>query len=516
LESRVKAQGLVKRSSAQFAANVQTMPTLYIMTVHAAKGLEFDYVMLPSLGDGLYDNDESAVLSMDHTLYLDAGSEHYDVSIRTEKNESMAQALRLQYVALTRARIGAYVFLRSEADSRRDAMREHLLDVMATANEDDRMLGALDWTHGLDFLTADGSIEQRRLALQDLRPSPEALKQRSDSAEQVQKPRIDSTEQTIAGRAQPITRVPHQRLSFSTLHRIAEQSERTEESEADVDLNPLQIELEQAPHPALASLADLRGKRFGIVLHALMEREHVDTDVCAQMLEQGMDDSHEATHATLALHLNELVARIRGFQFAPNAALATLESLQTAAELSFAFNVRGLSLAKLDQCGPKFGFPPLLSGAGAAQAATMNGQLIGFIDLVFEHQGKFYVLDYKTNWLGNNLTAYAGSELLAAMEASGYHLQYLLYALALHRYLRAFLPGYQFAKHFGGVHYWFVRAFMADAEESIFVTQSNPHPAAPGLGVFALAASETYATLGEGRLSVQLLEQLESVVCAGD
>jgi exodeoxyribonuclease V beta subunit len=100
-----------------------------------------------------------------------------------------------------------------------------------------------------------------------------------------------------------------------------------------------------------------------------------------------------------------------------------------------------------------------------AQAATLEqldfrllaGFMRGFIDLVFAAGGRFYLVDYKSNWLGARLADYQGEALATAMIAGGYPLQYLIYTLALHRYLRQRLPGYDYARDFAGVRYLFLR-----------------------------------------------------------
>ena len=74
-----------------------------------------------------------------------------------------------------------------------------------------------------------------------------------------------------------------------------------------------------------------------------------------------------------------------------------------------------------------------------------------------EHRGRWYVIDYKSNWLGPSPGDYARDAVAAAMRSSAYPLQYLLYLVALHRYLGLRLPGYDYARHVGGVFYLFVR-----------------------------------------------------------
>jgi exodeoxyribonuclease V beta subunit len=87
----------------------------------------------------------------------------------------------------------------------------------------------------------------------------------------------------------------------------------------------------------------------------------------------------------------------------------------------------------------------------------LDGYLRGFIDLVFEHRGRYYVLDWKSNHLGYAPEDYGREALAAAMAAHGYHLQALLYSVALARYLAQRVRDYRHDAHFGGVLYLFVR-----------------------------------------------------------
>jgi len=88
---------------------------------------------------------------------------------------------------------------------------------------------------------------------------------------------------------------------------------------------------------------------------------------------------------------------------------------------------------------------------------TLEGYLNGYIDLVFEHAGRYYVLDWKSNHLGATAGDYGREAVASAMAAHGYHLQALVYALALDHYLRRRIGDYAHATHFGGVLYLFVR-----------------------------------------------------------
>mgnify|MGYP000998992716 CR=1 FL=1 len=138
-------------------------------------------------------------------------------------------------------------------------------------------------------------------------------------------------------------------------------------------------------------------------------------------------------------------------------ALADLPQYQV--EMGFMLAVNGIDLPGLDAWvrvntldgAPR---PALLPG-------QLNGMLKGFIDLVFVHEGRYFVLDYKSNWLGSTNAAYRPETMAAAVLAHRYELQYLFYVLALHRLLKVRLPDYDYDRHVGGALYLFLRGMSA-------------------------------------------------------
>jgi len=93
----------------------------------------------------------------------------------------------------------------------------------------------------------------------------------------------------------------------------------------------------------------------------------------------------------------------------------------------------------------------------------LKGMMHGFIDLIFEHGGKYYLCDYKSSHLGNGFNAYRPQALLANIQDNYYDLQYLIYALALHRHLAYALQDYDPGQHFGGIYYFYLRGMSNDA-----------------------------------------------------
>lgn len=140
--------------------------------------------------------------------------------------------------------------------------------------------------------------------------------------------------------------------------------------------------------------------------------------------------------------------------------LALADLISYRAELEFWLESCQVNTTALDDLVCRHTLP----GAGRPRVAAqqLNGMLKGFIDLVFEHQGRYYVLDYKSNYLGPDDTAYTREAMEAAMLDKRYDMQYLLYLLALHRLLQSRLPDYDYDQHLGGAIYLFLRG--CDAE----------------------------------------------------
>ena len=118
------------------------------------------------------------------------------------------------------------------------------------------------------------------------------------------------------------------------------------------------------------------------------------------------------------------------------------------------------------QIGAAHGLPALIPER--LSTSLLHGMLTGFVDLIFEHGGRYHVLDYKTNWLGTYLSAYRSASLDAEMSKHVYGLQAVLYSVALHRYLRQRLRGYDPQRHLGDSWYLFVRAVGLEPDLGIW------------------------------------------------
>ncbi|MFW6375490.1 MAG: exodeoxyribonuclease V subunit beta, partial [Guyparkeria sp.] len=208
-----------------------------------------------------------------------------------------------------------------------------------------------------------------------------------------------------------------------------------------------------------------RGAQIGTLLHDLIEAVALEgfaayaerPDRLHQLLERsahpGLRPLDESQVGVVVDALETLLATRWRMPGGETLALAEQDRYQ--AEMEFWFAVEHADLARLDHlvCGhvaPGRERPPL-------SAPTINGMLKGFIDLTVEHEGRYYLIDWKSNWLGADANAYTPEALERAMLDSRYDLQFVLYLVALHRHLADRLPGYDYDRHIGGAAYVFLR-----------------------------------------------------------
>jgi exodeoxyribonuclease V beta subunit len=204
-----------------------------------------------------------------------------------------------------------------------------------------------------------------------------------------------------------------------------------------------------------------RGARVGSCLHLIFERldftlrdrSQLEVLVERALLEYGIASEWVSVVATLVERV--LTTPLQG----DGLRLEQVTLKQRLNELAFYYPVVELAPEGLRQILASYG---IMAGLAEEQSEgpgcnVVRGYLKGFIDLVFESQGRFYLVDYKSNWLGEELAAYRAERLAEVMAREAYCTQYLLYTVALHRYLQLRLPDYDYERHFGSVFYLFLR-----------------------------------------------------------
>ena len=158
--------------------------------------------------------------------------------------------------------------------------------------------------------------------------------------------------------------------------------------------------------------------------------------------------------------------------------LSMIAPQQRINEMEFYFPLEKISVGTLcnafDTQGGSSRFPGMPEHMGRLQFAPAKGFMKGYIDLVFSFNNRYYLLDWKSNYLGKAIDDYASGNLDKAMQHSHYTLQYHIYTLALHLFLQSRLPGYQYETHFGGVFYLFIRGINIEKGPSYGVFYDRP------------------------------------------
>jgi exodeoxyribonuclease V beta subunit len=213
-----------------------------------------------------------------------------------------------------------------------------------------------------------------------------------------------------------------------------------------------------ASEPGTGFFAFPRGARAGTCLHAILEDWARGKATLAELIEPGLS-GHGISNEWNAVALEQLQQVIDCDLNGQGLTLANLNSARRLPELGFTFPVAGLDMQRLRAIlsDPAHGLPtPMRDAAARLEFDSLKGFLKGFIDLTFEHDGRWYIADYKSNWLGPDASYYGGDRLLQALAAEHYYLQYLIYLVALRRFLRQRLTDFR-SEQLGGAYYLFLR-----------------------------------------------------------
>jgi exodeoxyribonuclease V beta subunit len=407
-----------------------------LATVHKSKGLEYPIVFCPFLWKAADSSKREEVLfhdpEADHRLTLDlrdkkAVPEHD----RLTGEERMAESLRVLYVALTRAQNRCYVYAG-------------------------------------DISRFDGSPLAHVLGSPTALPALEALAEKTAGV--IETTLIDpATDQTV--KAQPVGEEVTEELcarpfsgTISQTRMIASFtgliSGRSEE-EPDHDAVEL-VGASGEPEGEVTDLAGFeRGIRAGVFLHEVLEHLDFQTPMQIEKLVAQKLVGHgipgEAWRDALCARLNRLLET----PLEPKLTLDRVSLTDRLSEVEFSYPISSIHPGQLQAVFAKHAgtslpaeFPASL---GRLQFRPVEGFMRGFIDLLFRFQGRYYIVDWKSNWLGDRPGDYGEPGIRACMLRHSYFLQYHLYTVATDLFLSRRIPGYTYDKDFGGVFYVFLR-----------------------------------------------------------
>ncbi len=464
-----------------------------VLTIHRSKGLEFPIVYCPFLWDPSWIPRNQPISfhdpAMGNRLTVDVGMEGRGFRAHEKQHEieQRGEDLRLAYVALTRAKHQAVVWWAGTTYSRNSALGRLLFAKDADGTV--QPYGAITPT--------DAAATQRFEDLAAQAPGRISVERVTLGAPTAWSPPLEPPAELVAARFDRQLDLRWRRTSYTDITADAHDPLVASEPEQPIlrdepeTATPVPVEGPGEPSPELDRISALAtmpvGVQFGTFVHTVLEA----TDFAAADLDAELAERVAAPASRRPPDLDDPSGAIAGLRAAIETPLIDGLRLRDVTrrdrldELEFELplvggddptgrltlnSIAGVLRAHLPESDPMAAYASRLEDP--VLRSTVRGFLTGSIDLVIRLGGpRFVIADYKTNWLGPAgeslvLRHYQPSALAAEMNRAQYGLQALLYTVALHRYLRWRMPGYDPALHLAGVVYLFLRG-MAGADTPI-------------------------------------------------
>ena len=402
-----------------------------IVTIHKSKGLEYNIVLAPFLDFTV--NEDRGFYSMRDPVsgdYIGAESERLSTEqLKWYARQAEQENRRLLYVAITRAVYKCYIFRNTYGRNKNSTLGLFLAALKANPPAP----GLIAFETGLPA----APVESYRSALEP----PPATPAQPVVFHLMEENWRRMSYTMLAGKPEPTLRArafpkndPYDEFVFSTLR---------------------------------------RGAKTGNFLHFLFEKIHFNNESKWEYwLNEGIrrfvPGQQEVYLPMLQRLLNEVlntVINISGQSFK----LASVPWDKRIPEFEFDFPVSLFTPDTINSFSDKQ--VSILVKGPQELASELEGIMNGKMDLFFEYDGRYYVLDWKSNYLGPSTDDYSPAALAAAMNESNYHLQYLIYTMAAKKYLQSRIPGFDYTAQFGGVIYVFIRGVRAGSEHGIFTVK---------------------------------------------
>jgi exodeoxyribonuclease V beta subunit len=460
-----------------------------LVTVHKSKGLQYEIVFVPFCWRGSelkarnQRDDEQQVFfheSKTGELVRDLGPDFKAEHLAQAKHERLAENVRLFYVALTRARHRCYVVWGAFSGSGNSAPAWLFHGARGSST------AGLDWT----LAYASCSDAQMREDLKHLaeRSGYEGAPPVIEVCDLPLDPGLkcgpagDADEELVCRRFAGVIEREWRITSFSGL--VAGRRDEAPDHDAGETVVEAQPE-------AVGIFAFPAGPKPGTCLHKILEELDFSSSDAASIHQ--LASRHLREHGLFKPdHVDVVEAVLRNVlqvsldPARPQFKLCGVQHSERLNEIEFCYPLRPISPQHLAHIFARHVKPLAATGwpeeLGRLTFSPSRGFMKGFIDLVFRQEQRFFLVDWKSNHLGNRIEDYSPARLRREMAVKHYALQYHLYVLALHRYLKLRLPGYRYEEHFGGVRYVFLRGL---------------EPSRPEFGIF------------DDRPSCSLIEELE-------
>ncbi len=434
-----------------------------VITIHRSKGLEFPIVFIPFAWDTI----DERVFSKrpvifhslkDHAYVLDLGSKAQEKHTQLSLQEALAEDLRLIYVAVTRAKNCCYLVY-EDKDSAKNNRRNKKQSAMS-------YLFDKDPAEIFSEMKGDVIVE--------------------DISEPEPKHRLTCREEgrlfcrSFSRQIDTSWRV----TSFSSLISNAQYVEDVQ------DIDMIQFEEDEEEEEEITPISqDIfsfpKGARAGTFFHDLLEHlDFKDSDdnimqlISKKLVQYGFDQSWKKV-------VFSLIKELLNIPLDPELKDLRLSDISLQArinEMEFYFPLKRISPELLEELMRDWGL--IDTGTGARLPSEIEqlrfdpveGFMRGFIDMIFSWRGKFFIIDWKSNYLGDKKENYFFEQLHKEMKRKFYFLQLLIYTVALDRYLSVNMSDYSYEKDFGSVYYVFLRGISLEKGPEFGIYRYRPDP----------------------------------------
>jgi exodeoxyribonuclease V beta subunit len=399
-----------------------------ILTIHKSKGLEFDIVIAPFMDLDVKEKGAFTSFRNKNNEYVFVPNKQLGDHEDRWKEQTEQENRRLLYVAVTRAKYACFLFKKKENKTATTLSPFY----KALLDKDKK---------NIDIKTFDLSVNYNEKYISE---------KHSDLTV------IDINIPDLNLKDKHFRKMSYSHLAGDHVYHPKEyKSEGYEDS------------YEQFIFKDLA-----RGIKAGDMLHNIFEFIDFSDDEdlkWEKVIEQSLSrflpkDNNEKTQEKL-LQMVKTVLKTKINIGNDSFSLSEIERTKRITELEFDFITKRFKIKSLSELENNL---PAGYQISHKQNEDIEGLLHGFIDLFFEHEGKYYILDWKSNFLGDMTEDYSKEKMIQAMSESNYHLQYLIYTLAVKKYLSLKNDNFDYDAQFGGVIYIFLRGVREEEDKGIF------------------------------------------------
>lgn len=488
-----------------------------VMTIHKSKGLEFPIVFTP------YESGFMALKSKDSAVYYDPDSKQVCYALDRENKingktvkdlvevAALQEQERLLYVALTRAKLANFITLPSCVSLERKPYQSPLKKLISLVSKDDSADSKGKPSKRTTKKSKDKEVEidtTKDVVVADPQPTLKAV-ENPELFKKLETVELDESIKVQNSISQDCSVSSLDKGAVDNSFSVTSYSAITSGAHNDMfassaDEKETSVEdgdSDDSKDKDLINFNFAKGSTAGSFLHKLMEIVLAKDDVDKadkdslynfvnsqlkydfyHLVSKPGDDEDTKNEKIVAL--SQWLYDILNANLLPKAKdgnqvkLSNLKALDCARELDYFLPCKDFKVRVLNGICHDFyesevkafeltSIPELPDLKKSNFKGFMNGSLDLVAKFVTETGPKFYMIDYKSNYLGNSYSRYTQQKILKSIFESRYDVQILFYSLALYRFLKTSLPNFSYENDFGGVMYLYLRGMNSfDARSS--------------------------------------------------